>query len=249
MAPPCEEVEVQDLEMGETCSSNDSHPTAYTAASLRPSHSVGSDSASSADGVWHPERGARETTATNAGQTEKQQKPVDWRSTARSVCGVVAIVFKTRASRCMSGTLLAALLLMSVLVTAISAWQSSLFKESTNALVRRDADDFHHVLVVIACSCAVHLPAVCAIEVLGGAFAIEWRRVVTQRLMDLYIGGNQAYYRLRSADDGVDNPDQRIGQDTAEFTVNAVVLLITVVGSSMKVAVMSGLPVAIDLDL
>lgn len=72
---------------------------------------------------------------------------------------------------------------------------------------------------------------------------------MTRKLLSGYIDSNQVYYRMKSPGCEVDNPDQRIGQDVGEFTLSMVKLLSTVVGSSMKVFIMSGILIAISTDL
>jgi len=174
---------------------------------------------------------------------------VKWNETAGSTWRIISLVFKNRRSRCKAGSIVVALVFMLMLETLVTAWLSGLFSAWTNALVDMDSEAFYGVLIQIAFACATHLPILCVIEALAGAFAIEWRRVVTKRLLELYINSKQAYYRMKSSSANIDNPDQRIGQDVAEFTVNVVKLLITVVGSSMKVVIMSGILISISLDL
>eukprot|EP00428_Durinskia_dybowskii_P010543 CAMPEP_0170308896 /NCGR_PEP_ID=MMETSP0116_2-20130129/54898_1 /TAXON_ID=400756 /ORGANISM="Durinskia baltica, Strain CSIRO CS-38" /LENGTH=673 /DNA_ID=CAMNT_0010561099 /DNA_START=41 /DNA_END=2060 /DNA_ORIENTATION=+ len=174
---------------------------------------------------------------------------VKWNETARSTWRIISLVFRNKRARCKAGSIVVGLVLMLMLETLVTAWMSSLFSASTNALVYMDSEAFYTVLLQIAFACAIHLPLVCVIEALAGAFAIEWRRVVTKRLLELYISAKQAYYRMKSSSANIDNPDQRIGQDVAEFTVNVVKLLITIVGSSMKVVIMSGILISISFDL
>jgi len=52
---------------------------------------------------------------------------------------------------------------------------------------------------------------------------IRWRRWMTYRLMDRWLG-NRAYYRLQLQDYGTDNPEQRIEADVANFVGDTLAL-------------------------
>ena len=52
---------------------------------------------------------------------------------------------------------------------------------------------------------------------------IRWRRWMTYRLIDRWLG-NRAYYRLQLKDYGTDNPEQRIEQDVASFVGDTLAL-------------------------
>jgi len=124
-----------------------------------------------------------------------------------------------------------------------------LFKQVTNAMAYHDEVGFYAVLRMIVFACCAYLPLSCTQQALSGAFALEWRRKITGHLMSKYINNGQVYYRMKSDAPDIDNPDQRIGQDVAEFTLSVVVVLMTSVSSVMQMAVMSGVLISISTNL
>lgn len=88
-----------------------------------------------------------------------------------------------------------------------------------NALHDKDSEVFYDNLKQIVVACVAVLPVVALRDGLKGSLALEWRRYLTARLLTMYIGDAQAYYRLKLQGADIDNPDQRIGQDTGQFTV------------------------------
>lgn len=174
---------------------------------------------------------------------------VTWKDTLSSTYRIASMMLRARETRFKGFGIIFFLVFLLMLETIVAAWLSQLFNEATNALVYLDSEAFYQVLNLIAFAAACHLPVVCTLEALGGTFAIEWRRCVTKNLLKKYISGSQAYYRMKSMDATIDNPDQRIGQDVAEFTVNVVKVLVTIVGSGFKVFVMSGILIAISANL
>ena len=85
------------------------------------------------------------------------------------------------------------------------------------------------------------LTSLCGLVLTGVAtyvqntFAFEWRRFITQKLVDPYFGAD-CYYHLTMVSTGevVDNPDQRIGQDVAEFVPRFVSLCWSFVGTTIQ---------------
>lgn len=59
----------------------------------------------------------------------------------------------------------------------------------------------------------------------GGVIAKEWRKSVSRILFSDYISPGNAYFQLKSQENTVDNPDQRIGQDLQDLCERSIALL------------------------
>ncbi|MBI5526483.1 MAG: ABC transporter ATP-binding protein/permease [Deltaproteobacteria bacterium] len=64
---------------------------------------------------------------------------------------------------------------------------------------------------------------------------IRWRRWLTERCFDLWLGG-QTYYRMQVNPNGTDNPDQRISEDVERFVRHALNLTVTFFFSVVNLA-------------
>ena len=69
------------------------------------------------------------------------------------------------------------------------------------------------------------------------AFANHWRRWLTGRFLDGYLGGRR-YYALGSGGD-IDNPDQRISEDINTFTGRSIHFLLIFLGSVIQLVAFS----------
>ncbi|WP_431283538.1 ABC transporter ATP-binding protein/permease [Humitalea sp. 24SJ18S-53] len=120
-----------------------------------------------------------------------------------------------------------ALVGMSVLLTF---WQNAFY----NALQNKDQDAFMGLLFLGRTTAEGTFPgftvvafAYIFIAVYGlylrQALEIRWRRWLTHRLMEDWLGG-RAHYRLSLTANGFDNPDQRIAEDSKLFVANTLTL-------------------------
>ena len=69
------------------------------------------------------------------------------------------------------------------------------------------------------------------------AFANHWRRWLTHRFLDGYLG-ERKYYELGTGSD-IDNPDQRISEDINTFTSRSTHFLLIFIGSLMQLVAFS----------
>ncbi len=115
---------------------------------------------------------------------------------------------------------LGVIVLMLLAVNGINAGIGFIARDLTNALVEKQESGFYRILGIYACCFVVALP----IRVLQIFFTYKlgliWREWLSNSLITDYMN-NKAYYVLNPNDEeatDVDNPDQRITDDTRAFT-------------------------------
>ncbi|HEV8689989.1 MAG TPA: ABC transporter ATP-binding protein/permease [Ideonella sp.] len=109
--------------------------------------------------------------------------------------------------------------------------------EMTSALAARDADRFWAAVLATLAVLAFAVPIYAFYYYMRDAFANHWRRWLTGRFLDGYLG-RRKYYELRTSGD-IDNPDQRISEDINTFTGRSVHFLLIVLGSAMQLVAFS----------
>ncbi len=112
------------------------------------------------------------------------------------------------------------IVLMLLAVNGINAGIGFIARDLTNALVERQEDGFYRILGIYACCFAVALPIRVSQIFFTYKLGIIWREWLSKSLVKDYMT-NKAYYQLNPNDEDqtdVDNPDQRITDDTRAFT-------------------------------
>ncbi|MGB1196380.1 MAG: ATP-binding cassette domain-containing protein [Synechococcus sp.] len=124
--------------------------------------------------------------------------------------------------------LLAAIVLMLLAVNGINAGIGFIARDLTNALVEQQEDNFYRILIIYACCFVVALPIRVSQIFFTFKLGIIWRDWLTRALISDYMS-NRAYYVLNPNDEqatDVDNPDQRITEDTRAFTAQSLAFTI-----------------------
>ena len=109
---------------------------------------------------------------------------------------------------------------MLLAVNGINAGIGFIARDLTNALVEKQEDGFYRILGIYACCFAVALPIRVSQIFFTYKLGIIWREWLSKSLVKDYMT-NKAYYQLNPNDEeqtDVDNPDQRITDDTRAFT-------------------------------
>lgn len=154
-------------------------------------------------------------------------------------CFALAVpVFRDASVRLRAWTAFAVLCLLKVVHPVVAVSFSNIAKGYNNALHDRDEDAFWRCIYTFLLLILVLLGIHTVETALIGSMQVEWRRFISHGLLRDYIG-NQAFYRLKLSDMGLDNPDQRIGQDVAGFTKLAIVVVSRLVGSAVMTLGMS----------
>jgi len=113
---------------------------------------------------------------------------------------------------------------------------SNAIKDVNNALVGKDKTEFYKELRT-AVFIGLRLVPILVLH-LGAAFyiSLDWRKFLTQKVLDMYVNDVQCYYRLKMEYGNVDNPDQRIAQDIGNFCRMSLRLMSSIIQDIMKIA-------------
>lgn len=140
---------------------------------------------------------------------------------AVGVLGFLAMRSQLRQRRWLPWLLLGVIILMLLSVNGINAGITFIARDLTNALIEKDSDGSYRNLWVYALCFVVALPIRSAQFFFTAKLGILWREWLSKSLVKDYMK-DRAYYILNPNDEqatNVDNPDQRITDDTRDFTV------------------------------
>ncbi len=125
-----------------------------------------------------------------------------------------------RGKRWLHWLMLGIIVLMLLAVNGINAGIGFIARDLTNALVEKQESGFYRILGIYACCFIVALPIRVSQIFFTYKLGIIWREWLSNSLISDYLN-NKAYYILNPNDEeqtDVDNPDQRITDDTRAFT-------------------------------
>ena len=119
--------------------------------------------------------------------------------------------------------MLGVIVLMLLTVNGINAGIGFIARDLTNALVSKQEEGFYRILIIYACCFVVALPIRVSQIFFTLKLGIIWRDWLSRSFIGDYMR-NRAYYILNPNDEqatDVDNPDQRITDDTRSFTAQS----------------------------
>ncbi len=125
-----------------------------------------------------------------------------------------------RHKRWLHWLMLSVIVLMLLAVNGINAGIGFIARDLTNALVEREESGFYRILIIYACCFVVALPIRVSQIFFTLKLGIIWRDWLSRSLISDFMS-NRAYYVLNPNDEqatDIDNPDQRITDDTRSFT-------------------------------
>ncbi|MEW6762808.1 MAG: ABC transporter ATP-binding protein/permease [Pseudomonadota bacterium] len=134
-------------------------------------------------------------------------------------------------------SLLLLLVVLMLVETKLAVMLNDQAGEMTSALAGRNADRFWTSVRTCLFILAFAVPAYAFYYYMRDLFANQWRRWLTGRFLDGYLGGRK-YYAL-GGDKEIDNPDQRIGEDINTFTGRSIHFLLIFLGSLMQLVAFS----------
>ncbi|MGP1615544.1 MAG: ABC transporter ATP-binding protein/permease, partial [Pollutimonas bauzanensis] len=108
----------------------------------------------------------------------------------------------------------------------LSDWSNTMY----TSLQQLDAPAFWQAMLLFAMLASVHVLRVLITFYIQQAFTIRWRVWLNEELLGRWLD-RQAYYRTQYLDMPVDNPDQRIQQDVANFVDMSLTLAVGVVNA------------------
>lgn len=125
---------------------------------------------------------------------------------------------------------LAVILLITLAGVRVDVLFSSWYNRMYSALQELDVSRFWLEMGVFAVLAVIHVARSLLDYYLNQRFALHWRAWLNERLLSRWLAGD-AYYRSLYADQGVDNPDQRIQQDVELFVNSSLELSMGVVNA------------------
>ncbi|MCC2955725.1 ABC transporter ATP-binding protein/permease [Massilia sp. IC2-477] len=134
-------------------------------------------------------------------------------------------------------SLLLLLIVLMLVETKLAVMLNNQTGEMTSALASRNADRFWTSVRACLMVLAFAVPTYAFYYFMRDQFANQWRRWLTGRFLDGYLGGRK-YYQL-GADSEIDNPDQRISEDINTFTGRSIHFLLIFLGSIMQLVAFS----------
>ena len=149
--------------------------------------------------------------------------PIGWVLMALMAAGVFCFWLyrgQLRQWRWVPWVLLGVIALLILVINGINVGISFVARNVDNSLVAYDRDGFWKTVAIYAFCLMLALPIRALQAYLIPRLGLLWREWLSGRLLGRYLS-NRAYYELNPNDESseeIDNPDQRISQDTASFT-------------------------------
>jgi putative ATP-binding cassette transporter len=134
-------------------------------------------------------------------------------------------------------SLIALLVALMLLETQLAVMLNDKTGELTSALAGREADRFWSAVRACLAVLAFAVPVYAFYYYMRDAFSNGWRRWLTARFLDGYLGSRR-YYEIGASGD-VDNPDQRISEDINTFTGRSIHFMLIFIGSLMQLVAFS----------
>ena len=133
--------------------------------------------------------------------------------------------------------LLALLIGLMVFETQLAVMLVEKSGEMTSALASKDAQRFWAAVRTTLYVLAFAVPVYAFYYYMRDAFSNYWRRWLTSRFLDGYLG-ERKYYEIGARGE-IDNPDQRISEDINTFTGRSTHFLLIFIGSLMQLVAFS----------
>ena len=139
------------------------------------------------------------------------------------------------------------LLLLSAAINGVQVLMSYANRDMMTALATRKSDEFYHYLWSYLLTIGIAIPIGVWFRFSEERFALLWREWLTNHLLKRYFF-RRAYYYLRG-EDALDNPDQRIAEDTRNFTGTTLSLSLIMLNSTITLFAFLGVLVSISWTL
>jgi len=176
-------------------------------------------------------------------------------STSRIILALALIVptavfvwkFKRWKDRAKQWSLLASLLLLSIMVSGLNVVISFTIRFIDNSLNQKDQATFWLFLGVYGGVFVVGTAIVVVYRYCQELLGVYWREWLTNNILGRYLD-NRSYYQI-NAQKQIDNPDQRIAEDIKSFTRTSLRLLLSILDSVITLASFVGVLWAISSSL
>ena len=149
-----------------------------------------------------------------------------------------AVVFwsfrgRLRQGRWLPWLMLGIIILLILVINGINVGISFVARNVDNTLVAYDKEGFWKTVSIYAFCLVMALPIRAIQSYLIPKLGLMWREWLSSRLLQRYMS-NRAYYVLNPNDESqeeIDNPDQRISQDTASFTATSLSVTVEIISA------------------
>ncbi|MDF5726149.1 MAG: ABC transporter ATP-binding protein/permease, partial [Rhizonema sp. PD37] len=118
-----------------------------------------------------------------------------------------------------SWLMLILLILLIIIFVAITAFNSFVSRYLLDVIIEKDFTKFTNTLLVYGAALASITLLVGFSKFVRKQIALDWYQWLNNRILSKYLS-NRAYYKINFKSD-IDNPDQRISQEIAPLTRNA----------------------------
>jgi vitamin B12/bleomycin/antimicrobial peptide transport system ATP-binding/permease protein len=133
---------------------------------------------------------------------------------------------------------LAILVVLMLAFAGINVWMSYAGRDFMTAITERNTKGYTGALLVYLIALSAAVPLGVFYRYSEERLALAWREWLTARLERRYFN-NRAYYRIRAAG-VIDNPDQRISEDTRLFTSTTLSLVLIGANSIITLIAFTG---------
>ncbi|BEV36813.1 ABC transporter ATP-binding protein/permease [Synechococcus sp. M16CYN] len=140
---------------------------------------------------------------------------------------------KLRQGHWLPWLLLGVIALLILVINGINVGISFIARNIENALVGYDESSFWKIVAIYAFCLVLALPIRAIQSYLIPKVGLMWRQWLSSRLLNRYLA-NRAYYVLNPNDENasdIDNPDQRISDDTRSFTITSLSVIVEVISA------------------
>jgi len=167
--------------------------------------------------------------------------PIAWVLMALLAAGVFCFWLyrgQLRQGRWVPWALLGVIALLILVINGINVGISFVARNVDNSLVAYDRDGFWKTVAIYAFCLMLALPIRALQAYLIPRLGLLWREWLSGRLLGRYLS-NRAYYELNPNDESteeIDNPDQRISQDTASFTSTSLSVSVEILSALLTFA-------------
>lgn len=168
-------------------------------------------------------------------------------SLVRALRKIATPLFTKSSERKRAWRFLICLIGLSLFLSGAQVLMSYANRDFMTALSKRESGAFYHSLLLYLGTILLATPIGVFYRYTEESFALMWREWMTNHLLKRYFF-RRAYYYLRS-DEALDNPDQRIAEDTKNFTATTLSLGLIVLNSGMTLVAFLGVLVSISWTL
>jgi len=134
--------------------------------------------------------------------------------------------------------LLGGLIALSLAVTGVGLWANRANGNFVTSLQKFDSAGYYRALLFYLGTLVLAIPLAAFYRYTEERLALAWREVLTRTLMRRYFY-NRAYYRLGDNPE-IDNPDQRISEDSRNFTTTTLSFVLILINSIIQVVGYTG---------